>query len=48
MNISHFCKTTVGSSGSPILDLETNKIIGIHIGCSKRFIIIEEHFLKNF
>ena len=28
--IMHFCQTTKGSSGSPILNLETNKVIAIH------------------
>ena len=30
--INHTCKSEPGSSGSPILDLKTNKIIGIHKG----------------
>ena len=30
INIMHKCKTTMGSSGSPILNLSTNKVIGIH------------------
>ena len=30
--INHTCKSDPGSSGSPILDLKTNKIIGIHKG----------------
>ena len=29
-NINHYCSTEKGSSGSPILNLLTNKIIGIH------------------
>ena len=29
-NIIHYCNTTYGSSGSPILNLEKQKIIGIH------------------
>ena len=29
-NIIHKCKTTIGSSGSPILNLSSNKVIGIH------------------
>ena len=29
-NIIHKCQTSTGSSGSPILNLSTNKIIGIH------------------
>ena len=32
--INHFCNTEVGSSGSPILSLESNKIVGIHYGGS--------------
>ena len=34
-NIIHKCKTTNGSSGSPILNLSTNKVIGIHKSFSK-------------
>ena len=30
--IEHICKTDYGSSGAPILNLENNKVIGIHIG----------------
>ena len=29
-NIEHYCSTNEGSSGSPILDISNNKIIGIH------------------
>ena len=29
-NFNHFCSTKNGSSGSPILNISTNKIIGIH------------------
>ena len=29
-NIKHTCSTDYGSSGSPILNLENNKVIGIH------------------
>ena len=32
--INHYCNTEEGSSGSPILSLENNKIIGIHYGGS--------------
>ena len=28
----HLCRTKTGSSGAPILNLKTNKIIGIHCG----------------
>ena len=33
--IAHTCKSERGSSGSPILDFKTNKIIGIHKGANK-------------
>jgi len=33
--INHLCHTLNGSSGSPILSLETFKVIGIHCGSSK-------------
>ena len=33
-SFTHSCNTTFGASGSPIMNLETNKVIGIHIGCS--------------
>ena len=35
--INHKCITKEGSSGSPILLLKSNKVIGIHYGCSKNF-----------
>ena len=34
-NIKHGCNTTLGSSGSPILILDNNKLIGIHKGGKK-------------
>ena len=39
-NIIHICSTNYGSSGSPILNLKNNKVIGIHKGApndSKNF-----------
>ena len=33
----HYCCTTSGSSGSPILNLSNNKIIGVHKSASKKF-----------
>ena len=33
--INHYCRTEDGSSGSPILSLETFKVIGIHYGSSQ-------------
>ena len=32
---NHFCTTYGGSSGSPILDIEKNKIIGVHKGAKR-------------
>jgi len=34
-DIKHFCNTTTGSSGGPILSSLTDKVIGIHKGCIK-------------
>ena len=36
-DIIHICSTDNGSSGSPILNLENNKVIGIHNGGSSHF-----------
>ena len=33
-NIIHLCNTESGSSGGPILSLDTFKVIGIHVGAS--------------
>ena len=33
--INHKCNTDIGSSGSPILLLKNNKVIGVHYGCAK-------------
>ena len=35
-NFNHKCCTTLGSSGSPILDLSNNKIIGVHKSASPK------------
>ena len=35
--IFHYCSTEEGSSGAPILNLNTYKIIGIHCGKEKKF-----------
>ena len=35
--IIHHCSTEEGSSGSPILNLKNNKVVGIHIGFKRRF-----------
>ena len=34
-NFEHLCETDYGSSGSPILNLNNNKLIGIHKGAAK-------------
>ena len=35
--ILHYCTTKEGSSGSPILLINNQKLIGIHKGCSEQF-----------
>ena len=35
-DIKHRCNTSSGSSGGPILNLLTNKVIGIHKGCIQK------------
>ena len=42
----HKCKTNLGSSGSPIFDLSTNKVIGIHKGYGKNECVNLGTFLK--
>ena len=32
IKIEHFCKTNDGCSGCPLLNLDTYKVIGIHLG----------------
>jgi len=34
--IQHFCETELGSSGSPIINLTNNKVIGIHKGSADK------------
>ena len=46
-NIIHKCKTTFGSSGSPILNLSTNKVIGIHKSYAKTHNCNAGTFLKK-
>ena len=36
-NIGHYCNTEKGSSGAPILSLETLKLIGIHCGYNEKY-----------
>ena len=45
-DIQHTCSTQDGSSGSPILNLETNKVIGIHKEGSVNFNFNMGTFLK--
>jgi V8-like Glu-specific endopeptidase len=33
----HICSTDIGSSGSPILNISNNKIIGIHKASPKNY-----------
>ena len=55
--IIHYCSTDFGSSGSPILNLESFKVIGVHIGGYKSLennagilikYPIEDFIFKNF
>ena len=46
-NISHYCCTEKGSSGSPIINLLNNKIIGIHKKGSGHFKINYGTYLKD-
>ena len=45
--IVHHCNTEEGSSGSPILSLDTFKVIGVHYGSSSKFKINYGTFIKN-
>lgn len=46
-NIQHLCNTDSGSSGAPILSMENFKVIGIHIGTSKKKEYNTGIFLKS-
>ena len=35
-NLKHLCETELGSSGSPLLNLHNNKVIGVHKGSQKK------------
>ena len=48
LEIKHTCSTEFGSSGSPILNLETNKVIGIHKEGSSFFEFNKGTYLKYF
>ena len=45
--LSHFCETKDGSSGSPIINLESNKVIAVHIGASDKYNYNIGTFLKH-
>ena len=47
-NIYHLCSTEVGSSGAPILNLDTFKLIGVHRGYNyfEKELFHEETFIK--
>jgi len=45
-NIIHLCSTKSGSSGSPILNMINNKVIGVHKETSKNFNYNKGTFLK--
>ena len=46
-DIYHFCSTYYGSSGSPIMNLKNNKVIGIHKEGSSHFNFNKGTFLKE-
>ena len=45
-NLKYYCCTNYGSSGSPVLKLSNNKVIGIHKGSSNKFNYNKGTFLK--
>ena len=45
-NFWHLCSTDKGSSGSPILNILNNKVIGIHIGADNKFNYNKATFLN--
>lgn len=45
-DINHYCSTEPGSSGSPILNLENNKVFGIHKESRTKFEFNKGTFLK--
>ena len=47
VKISHFCCTDKGASGSPIINISNNKIIGIHTQSSKSYEQNYGKFLKE-
>ena len=54
-NFSHLCCTEEGSSGSPVINIINNKVIGIHKGVEKNYnkglfinYVIEDFINKNY
>ena len=45
-SLNHLCITDEGSSGSPIINLESNKVIAVHVGASEKFKFNIGTFLK--
>ena len=45
--IAHYCNTEEGSSGSPIISLDTFKVIGVHYGTCGKFKLNYGTFIKN-
>ena len=45
--IIHYCNTEEGSSGSPIISLDTFKVIGVHYGSSSKHKFNYGTFIKN-
>ena len=45
--LEHYCITNNGSSGSPIINLENNKVLGVHKGSSAKSNFNFGFFLKN-
>ena len=43
--IRHLCKTNPGSSGCPIINLNNNRVIGIHKGASKKWSKLECRYI---
>ena len=46
IDIQHYCATEEGSSGGPLLLLESHKVVGVHKGGSKHFDFNQGTFIK--
>ena len=44
--LNHYCITQEGSSGSPIINLDSNKVVAVHTGSPKNFKFNKGIFLK--